>query len=738
MIVNRPAFLVPPSTFSFLTHSPYRYQPYFPARLVFVSFFFSFLVLRCLALHHRFACVLLALGRPRAGNPMEDKDVGISIKGRAQSSSRHITANDDEGPSRSADPMNINAITDTGRTTQSSGVQIRGSAAGGQRDGPGSSLQRLGRRRRHSDDLADDFCEPASSQGQERDRAEASGRPTSSRHERLKGDGELEARSREGDTSRVAEREHKRRRSDESRHHHQGRSTADDKASREHWSLHRESEAVSSGHGQRSAGGPRGGGDSEEGEEGEIAPSDGFNAQGSDSRLDGVPDPKRTGDRSSPTKTASRSPTRSRRGASPRERRRSGASLPSSFTRPDYHDVYERGSRARDAWDSASRDRDGNSWENDPRHAYGRDRREGYGRDDHAHYRHSRVQREHDDYQRYPDREREPSGYQDDPYTTHKHGRDRGLSISSDRRWRADEDDRDRHYSARTARDQERESRKASRSPKGRSWRSPSPSPSTSHRSSHQAPYDRDDPSTSSRRRIILDRGERRERSPLAVKSTKEAQDPLGSPRNASPPPRMLKRKASPLIQRQPASSPVTQNDSKGTAGLPKDRAPIEAAAADARNQEKTDNLQQSTAQSSNPYSPSFPSTRNTPGQPTNEQSSAVVNNVSSEAQPASAQNGTGTQLEKGASPQADASSSTGQKLNAAADEEGAVPESSASQQQNDQLASQTPRKRPRKTGAQRRKERSEPVPLADRTFVGCSPLDDYEVTIKLGQGTFG
>ncbi|CDW96940.1 hypothetical protein [Sporisorium scitamineum] len=44
----------------------------------------------------------------------------------------------------------------------------------------------------------------------------------------------------------------------------------------------------------------------------------------------------------------------------------------------------------------------------------------------------------------------------------------------------------------------------------------------------------------------------------------------------------------------------------------------------------------------------------------------------------------------------------------------------------------------PSQSGRQRRKARSAPVPLNQRKFVGCSSLDDYEISIKLGQGTFG
>ncbi len=44
----------------------------------------------------------------------------------------------------------------------------------------------------------------------------------------------------------------------------------------------------------------------------------------------------------------------------------------------------------------------------------------------------------------------------------------------------------------------------------------------------------------------------------------------------------------------------------------------------------------------------------------------------------------------------------------------------------------------PHQTGRERRKARAPPVPLNQRKFVGCSSLDDYEISIKLGQGTFG
>lgn len=45
---------------------------------------------------------------------------------------------------------------------------------------------------------------------------------------------------------------------------------------------------------------------------------------------------------------------------------------------------------------------------------------------------------------------------------------------------------------------------------------------------------------------------------------------------------------------------------------------------------------------------------------------------------------------------------------------------------------------RPSTSGRERRKARGPPVPLNQRKFVGCSSLDDYEISIKLGQGTFG
>ncbi|EST09220.1 Protein kinase domain protein [Kalmanozyma brasiliensis GHG001] len=41
-------------------------------------------------------------------------------------------------------------------------------------------------------------------------------------------------------------------------------------------------------------------------------------------------------------------------------------------------------------------------------------------------------------------------------------------------------------------------------------------------------------------------------------------------------------------------------------------------------------------------------------------------------------------------------------------------------------------------TGRERRKLRAPRIPLHQRKFVGCSSLDDYEISIKLGQGTFG
>ncbi|WFD44746.1 [pyruvate dehydrogenase (acetyl-transferring)] kinase [Malassezia psittaci] len=40
--------------------------------------------------------------------------------------------------------------------------------------------------------------------------------------------------------------------------------------------------------------------------------------------------------------------------------------------------------------------------------------------------------------------------------------------------------------------------------------------------------------------------------------------------------------------------------------------------------------------------------------------------------------------------------------------------------------------------GTLARQQRKRPAPLAQRTFQGCSPLDAYQVTVKLGQGTFG
>ncbi|PWN47010.1 Pkinase-domain-containing protein [Violaceomyces palustris] len=53
-------------------------------------------------------------------------------------------------------------------------------------------------------------------------------------------------------------------------------------------------------------------------------------------------------------------------------------------------------------------------------------------------------------------------------------------------------------------------------------------------------------------------------------------------------------------------------------------------------------------------------------------------------------------------------------------------------------LVESTPRKRARRSGPSRRRERPTLVPLSERKFYGCSSLDDYEITIKLGQGTFG
>ncbi|WFD36877.1 [pyruvate dehydrogenase (acetyl-transferring)] kinase [Malassezia cuniculi] len=40
--------------------------------------------------------------------------------------------------------------------------------------------------------------------------------------------------------------------------------------------------------------------------------------------------------------------------------------------------------------------------------------------------------------------------------------------------------------------------------------------------------------------------------------------------------------------------------------------------------------------------------------------------------------------------------------------------------------------------GTLARQRRARPAPLAERTFHGCSPLEDYDVSVKLGQGTFG
>ncbi|WFD29853.1 [pyruvate dehydrogenase (acetyl-transferring)] kinase [Malassezia sp. CBS 17886] len=40
--------------------------------------------------------------------------------------------------------------------------------------------------------------------------------------------------------------------------------------------------------------------------------------------------------------------------------------------------------------------------------------------------------------------------------------------------------------------------------------------------------------------------------------------------------------------------------------------------------------------------------------------------------------------------------------------------------------------------GTLARRARARPAPLAEREFKGCSPMDVYEVTVKLGQGTFG
>ncbi|KAJ9474361.1 Cyclin-dependent kinase 1 [Pseudozyma hubeiensis] len=44
----------------------------------------------------------------------------------------------------------------------------------------------------------------------------------------------------------------------------------------------------------------------------------------------------------------------------------------------------------------------------------------------------------------------------------------------------------------------------------------------------------------------------------------------------------------------------------------------------------------------------------------------------------------------------------------------------------------------PPTSGRERRRARGALVPLNQRKFVGCSSLDDYEISIKLGQGTFG
>ncbi|GAC95928.1 serine/threonine-protein kinase bur1 [Pseudozyma hubeiensis SY62] len=44
----------------------------------------------------------------------------------------------------------------------------------------------------------------------------------------------------------------------------------------------------------------------------------------------------------------------------------------------------------------------------------------------------------------------------------------------------------------------------------------------------------------------------------------------------------------------------------------------------------------------------------------------------------------------------------------------------------------------PPTSGRERRRARGALIPLNQRKFVGCSSLDDYEISIKLGQGTFG
>lgn len=40
--------------------------------------------------------------------------------------------------------------------------------------------------------------------------------------------------------------------------------------------------------------------------------------------------------------------------------------------------------------------------------------------------------------------------------------------------------------------------------------------------------------------------------------------------------------------------------------------------------------------------------------------------------------------------------------------------------------------------GTLARRARMRPAPLAERVFYGCSPLEEYDLTVKLGQGTFG